>query len=474
MPTFRTSPTSGLAASIRDLIAGAGPVIGPLQEMQADQMAAETAQKLGLAEKARREAEAMGLRTRALQDQTGFVSAQSGAPARVVQRMQDYLQNGNWGSEQPGAAEIQDMNLVGREAQPREITEMPAEVTPFAQAVRRGLQTYSAMLAGKESTADQIAKASGEYQGQSITDAVRAAIDRGDTERASALNQGGKLGTQIKVFDNIGDTGAVFSPASGVVRADPTAQPDNKLLAGTLAGQEARRALDAERANTEKTQQGAQRASAAASFAHAGLFNAQAANERSQGNLGKPPAGYRWGDADAQGAPTLVPIAGGPAEKLGEGQVKQLVGVQTTRDAIGEYRDALKKWSIFDMANPNARAQMGTVYNNMLLQAKEAYNLGVLNGPDYDILQTVISDPTSLRAGFISNKALDGQAKKLDEILGRIGITVANASKQRQPAGQAPRAALASTNARGWKLMRDAAGNQAYVSPDGKSFEEAR
>lgn len=30
------------------------------------------------------------------------------------------------------------------------------------------------------------------------------------------------------------------------------------------------------------------------------------------------------------------------------------------------------------------------------------------------------------------------------------------------------------TNARGWKLMTDASGNKAYVSPDGKQFEEVK
>lgn len=34
--------------------------------------------------------------------------------------------------------------------------------------------------------------------------------------------------------------------------------------------------------------------------------------------------------------------------------------------------------------------------------------------------------------------------------------------------------APAAANARGWKLMKDANGNQAYVSPDGKQFEEAK
>ena len=110
--------------------------------------------------------------------------------------------------------------------------------------------------------------------------------------------------------------------------------------------------------------------------------------------------------------------------KIGESAQKQQTGVANTQSAIGEYRDALKKFSVTDLANPASRARMGTVYNNMLLQAKEAYNLGVLNGPDYMILQQVITNPASMTGALTSKKALDDQAAKLDEIMGKIGGTV--------------------------------------------------
>lgn len=47
---------------------------------------------------------------------------------------------------------------------------------------------------------------------------------------------------------------------------------------------------------------------------------------------------------------------------------------------------------------------------------------------------------------------------------------------QRQPApAQPPRPAqLPATNAKGWRLMTDAKGNRAYVSPDGRQYEEVR
>lgn len=139
----------------------------------------------------------------------------------------------------------------------------------------------------------------------------------------------------------------------------------------------------------------------------------------------KAPPGYRWTEGG-----DLEPIPGGPATKLGEGQVKQEVGVRNTRDAIKVYRDALKNWGGTDIVNPASRARIGTIYNNMLLQAKEAYNLGVLNGPDYSILQEVITHPGSAKGFITSKKALDDQAAKLDEIMERVGQTVTSPTKQ--------------------------------------------
>jgi len=72
---------------------------------------------------------------------------------------------------------------------------------------------------------------------------------------------------------------------------------------------------------------------------------------------------------------------------LPEGLNKQVTGSINLSDAITDYQSKIKGFGVKDFANPDKRAEMGNSYNNMMLQAKEAYNLGVLNGPDYDILQ---------------------------------------------------------------------------------------
>ena len=133
---------------------------------------------------------------------------------------------------------------------------------------------------------------------------------------------------------------------------------------------------------------------------------------------GKPPPGYRW---TPEG--NLAAIPGGPGDKLSDAQTKQVLGVQNLQSAISDYRNALESFPTTGIVNPNDRARMGTFYNNMMLQAKEAYNLGVLNGPDYDILTSVITDPRSIKGAITSKSALDMQAANLDKLMRKIGET---------------------------------------------------
>jgi hypothetical protein len=152
---------------------------------------------------------------------------------------------------------------------------------------------------------------------------------------------------------------------------------------------------------------------------------------------GKPPPGYRW-NADG----TLAAIPGGPGDKLPESQQKQVVGVNNLSNAIREYRADLANFDNMDALRPDARATMGTKYNNMMLQAKEAYNLGVLNGPDFQILQSVITDPRSLKGVITSKSALDKQASELDRIMQQVGQVSGQA---RQPQNRPGASAAAPT-----------------------------
>jgi hypothetical protein len=107
---------------------------------------------------------------------------------------------------------------------------------------------------------------------------------------------------------------------------------------------------------------------------------------------------------------------GAKDKPLPEGAQKQLVGTRNLQDAVGGYLEKLKTFGTTDIVRPDARAEMGNAYNNMMLQAKEAYNLGVLNGPDYQILQNVVRDPTSMAGAITSKDAMAKQAQELSRI----------------------------------------------------------
>jgi hypothetical protein len=124
------------------------------------------------------------------------------------------------------------------------------------------------------------------------------------------------------------------------------------------------------------------------------------------------PSGYQWKDDG-----TLTPIPGGPADKLGEKQKAQVVGIKNLNSAAQSYINELDNWSNLDLFSPDKTARMGLLYNNMMLQAKEAYNLGVLNGPDYEILTSIVRDPVSFKGSLTSNEALKSQAKELKKMM---------------------------------------------------------
>lgn len=78
--------------------------------------------------------------------------------------------------------------------------------------------------------------------------------------------------------------------------------------------------------------------------------------------------------------------------------------VQKITDAAEKFREEWKKASVAE----KARAMMGgttplnSAYNNfaLLLKGESGYNLGVLNGPDLEIIRRAIPDPSTLRGNI--------------------------------------------------------------------------
>jgi hypothetical protein len=127
-----------------------------------------------------------------------------------------------------------------------------------------------------------------------------------------------------------------------------------------------------------------------------------------------------------QATPVMLngqPIMGSKGN-LPEGATGQVTGVQNVKSALSDLKTNLKDFKTFDMANPNKRALMATDYENVILQLKEAMKLGVLNGNDYTILTSMITNPNAPGALLINKetqmKQIDNLEKKLNDMTSNV------------------------------------------------------
>lgn len=131
-----------------------------------------------------------------------------------------------------------------------------------------------------------------------------------------------------------------------------------------------------------------------------------------------------------------APIAG-PQRQAPEAYSKKADALLNMGDALNDYRNELKGFTNVTALSPDQRARVGQKYQNALLQAKEIYSLGVLNGPDKQILEQIIGNPLSITTAPISTEAL---IKQVDEMSGIIERQNTNLSKvYKQPKIEIPK-----------------------------------
>lgn len=111
----------------------------------------------------------------------------------------------------------------------------------------------------------------------------------------------------------------------------------------------------------------------------------------------KVPTGFM---VDPQNPSAVVPIPGGPNDPS-SGQVRRDAEAEIDRqqNALATYESALDKYGVQVMPGPEKLA-IQSAYNNLMLELKELYNLGVLNGPDLEIMTDIIAAPTSINTGL--------------------------------------------------------------------------
>lgn len=353
----------------------------------------------------------------------------------------------------------------------------PTDMGPVAPApewqdklgpVARSLGTISQALALGDKSVENVAKAEGMRREQGLSDGVLAGTV--DPTRF-AQSQYAAKGSAPYSFHEYG-TGNNLTG-----KVDDSTGPAQRFGAYR----------NAETGN-QNAAAGAHKASAASSYASADNSRAHAAESRQ-----RTEQGARGGDiipvTQADGSVLLVnkvtglsrqavgmdgkPVAKATAadKPLPEGAQKQLTGARNVQEAARDYMAKLQNWSKTDMLSPTQRATMGSAYNNLMLQAKEAYNLGVLNGPDYDILQSVVADPTKLKSALIPTDALTKQAQELQRIAGNIEAQVLRSHGKPAPAS-VPIPAAAAAKGAPKKITSDADYNALpsgaeFIAPDG-------
>ena len=110
--------------------------------------------------------------------------------------------------------------------------------------------------------------------------------------------------------------------------------------------------------------------------------------------------------------PPPAGLSGKQAREFVSEQNKPLTGKanDTVNGAIGYQKslnklvDLFGKYSGTDMLKPNVKAEFKGALRTAQLQGKEAFGLGVLNGPDLEILEQVLADPTAFDS-FLKDRA---------------------------------------------------------------------
>jgi len=78
-----------------------------------------------------------------------------------------------------------------------------------------------------------------------------------------------------------------------------------------------------------------------------------------------------------------------------EGESRKAVnGAASYQDALDKYVQVLNTVDLSDLANPQVRQKIDSAYNTAMLTGKEAYKLGVLNGGDERILNSLFPNYT--------------------------------------------------------------------------------
>jgi hypothetical protein len=152
----------------------------------------------------------------------------------------------------------------------------------------------------------------------------------------------------------------------------------------------------------------------------------------------------------------------GAPKQAPEAYSKNATALLNMTDGLNTYQKELKGFTVTTALLPDERARIGNAYENVLLQAKEIYNLGVLNGPDEAILKRIITNPLDIKSAPISTEAMIKQVEAMRKIIERQNANLATVYKQ-------PKIELPSIQpaAAGTQTIYATNGKQRIMSTDG-------
>lgn len=106
-------------------------------------------------------------------------------------------------------------------------------------------------------------------------------------------------------------------------------------------------------------------------------------------------------------APSRAANAGGAAERA-----KRIQAFANAADALDQFETTLN--TVGSVVKPGVeKSGLEMDYENLQLQLKELYNLGVLNGPDLALMRRIINDPTSLKGRVLAGGSAEEQTARI-------------------------------------------------------------
>jgi hypothetical protein len=122
----------------------------------------------------------------------------------------------------------------------------------------------------------------------------------------------------------------------------------------------------------------------------------------------------------------LTPFTSVPKEeKVPQAYRDRADKLQNVSDAVNNYATVLKDYKAGDIINPMRRGQFANAHATAVLQTKELFNLGVLNGGDEKILNKVIASPVDFSAAIVPIATIKQQAADLQGVIDRANKNLA-------------------------------------------------